>query len=291
MNSECLLCQMRSVARHLKKVHIEEEERMTLIQSFLEYLAGVPLEISNPEVAAELNRRISTYHQDGQLYASEKKEYNSLLLNYYDDFRDICMRSDDPLLTAIKISIAGNIIDFGPDHSFSVEDTIRQVLRMPLAIDDTEELKTEMKTAQSILYLGDNAGEIVTDKLLLEQMQHPGTTFAVRGAPVLNDITLDDANSVGIDAYAKPISNGTDIPSTVLKHCSQEFIEAYNHADLIISKGQGNLEGLLNEKGKNIYYIFTVKCDAIARLTNTQKGNFVVMHARRLPQSSDKPLL
>jgi uncharacterized protein with ATP-grasp and redox domains len=133
-----------------------------------------------------------------------------------------------------------------------------------------------MINAKNILYLGDNAGEIVMDKLFLETIKHQNVYYAVRGMPVINDVTIEDAKYVGIDKFAKIISNGYDSPSTILDKCSEEFINIYNKADLIISKGQGNLEGLINVKNEKIFFLLMVKCGVIGDELGVKKGDFVV---------------
>ncbi len=284
MNSECIICQLKSIRRHLETVSIDESQRLDIIQSFLTYLGSVDRKVSNPEMAAELNRLIGVYHSEKSIYHNEKQEFNQYMLQLYDHYLQLAQNSTDPLKTAVKLAIAGNIIDFGPEHSFSVDDTIQRVLKSELYIDDSEALFREINSAKKILYLGDNAGEIVMDKLFIQTMQRPDVQFATRGFPVLNDVVSEDAEQVKMHEVCTVIDNGTDIPSTVLKKCSPEFVESFEKADLIISKGQGNLEGLLYERHRNIFFLFTVKCDVIAKLTNTKKGDFVLMHASKLPK-------
>lgn len=291
MNSQCIICQIKSISRHLKKVDIDEKAKLKIVKEFMTYITNADERTSNPEMAAVLNRLIAVHHPDGELYRIEKKEFNELMLGYYDEYRNKAIQSDNPLKMAIKLAIAGNIIDFGPDHEFSVEDTVNRVLNTELKIDDSLEMFKAIKAADKILYLGDNAGEIVMDKLFLSLLDHPGVQFAVRGEPVLNDSVMNDAIEVGMLDICPAISNGTDLPSTVIPLCSEEFQKVYKEADLVISKGQGNLEGLLGEREKNIYFLFTVKCDAIARITKTNPGDFVLMHASKLPDCSQSPCL
>ncbi|MFO7789830.1 MAG: ARMT1-like domain-containing protein, partial [Bacteroidales bacterium] len=201
------------------------------------------------------------------------------------------LESDDPLRTAMKLAIAGNIIDFGPNHAFDAEETIENVLHASLRHDDSTSMFRDIKNAENVLYLADNAGEIVMDKLFISMLNHKGLKVAVRGEPVLNDVVKKDAVYVGLDKIAPVIDNGAAIPSTVLHKCSDEFVGIYNKADVVISKGQGNLEGLLNQRDKNLFFLFTVKCPPIARLTNTEVGDFVVMHSSRLPDCSQDQCL
>jgi damage-control phosphatase, subfamily I len=291
MNSQCVICQLKSISRHLKQVKLEEKVRLTLIREFLYYLATVDQSVTNPEMAAELNRLIAQYHPEKQLYLHEKHEFNQYMLDRYSHWLNLAKHSLSPLFMAAKLAIAGNIIDFGPEHEFSVDETIEKVIHTDLAVDDSEQLFNDLNNADKVLYLGDNAGEIVMDKLFISLIKHKNLSYVTRGKPVLNDVVLADADFIGMKKVCKVIDNGTDIPSTVLNKCSESFLNEFNTADVIISKGQGNLEGLIQESKRNIYFLFTVKCQAIADVTNTQKGDFVLMHATRLPDCSQSPCL
>jgi uncharacterized protein with ATP-grasp and redox domains len=157
-----------------------------------------------------------------------------------------------------------------------LHSTIDKVLNSDFAIDDSLELKRALSEAKTVLYLGDNCGELVFDKLFIETIMHPNLIYAVRGEPVINDVTLEDACYVGMDRVADLVSNGYDAPSTLLEHCSPEFLEVFNRADVIISKGQGNLEGLLGKTDKEVYFLLMVKCEVIADALGVKKGGFVV---------------
>ncbi|PLX04014.1 MAG: hypothetical protein C0594_09705, partial [Marinilabiliales bacterium] len=113
-------------------------------------------------------------------------------------------------------------------------------------------------------------------KLFIETMNHPSLTYVVRGEPVLNDATIAEADYVGLHKVARVISNGYDAPSTIIGSFSDEFMEAFNEADVIISKGQGNLEVLLSVTDPRIFYLLMVKCDVIGKHINVPKGNFIV---------------
>ena len=136
-------------------------------------------------------------------------------------------------------------------------------------------MEKDLKEAQTVLYLGDNAGEIVMDRLLLETIHHPNVYFVVRGAPIINDITIADAKQIGIDNLSTVISNGDDAPGTILENVSPEFRDLYNNADLIISKGQGNYESL-SGCNKNIYFILMAKCNHVAHHIGVQVGDFLI---------------
>jgi damage-control phosphatase, subfamily I len=144
------------------------------------------------------------------------------------------------------------------------------------AVNDSAQLQNAIKNAKSILYLGDNCGEVVLDKLFLETIDHPNVVFAARNSAVLNDVTLKEAKKVGIPDVAQLISNGDDTPSTLLHRVSPEFKAVYDSADLIISKGMGNFEGLMNEEDPRLFYLLMIKCHVIGQKLGVQKGEFVV---------------
>ena len=188
--------------------------------------------------------------------------------------------TSDPFNIALRLSIAGNVMDYGANSSFDIHQTIDHVIEAELAIDHTKELREKIKEAKKILYLGDNAGEIVFDKLFIEIMMHHDVTYVVKGGPVLNDATIEDAIAVGMDLSADIISNGFDAPSTILSNSSQEFVNKFNEADLIISKGQGNFEGLAGYHDPRVFYLLMAKCDVISEILKVKKGSFVVFNQK-----------
>jgi len=160
----------------------------------------------------------------------------------------------------------------------SICKTIDMVLISEFTTDHSTELKRKLEKAKTVLYLGDNAGEIVFDKLFIGTINHPDLTYVVRGAPIINDVTMEDADYVGMKDIAKVITSGYDAPSTIVNKSSEQFREYFDKADIIISKGQGNLEGLLPLNDKRIFFLLMVKCDVIAELLNVKKDSFVVFN-------------
>ena len=172
--------------------------------------------MKNPYLATLIHRKAARTFDDKNLFTIEKENANNLLLNRYEALKSLVQLNGNPLKNAIKLAIAGNIIDYGA-HSVGddIEDQLLTYYRQPLRIDQTDELIQALEKAKSVLYLGDNAGEIVCDKLLIETMNHPNVTFVTRGKPVINDVTMHDATEVGMNSICKVISNGFDAPSTL----------------------------------------------------------------------------
>ncbi len=176
----------------------------------------------------------------------------------------------------MRLAIAGNVIDFGSQHQFDVMETINRVMDTKLAIDHSRRLRVDLEKADSLVYIGDNCGEIVLDKIFLSLINVSHKYFVVRDSPIINDITYEDAILTGIDKIAKVITTGDNSPGAVWESTSEQFKNVFRNADVIISKGQGNLEGLLDVAHKSIYFLLVTKCDLIARRVGTKKEEFIV---------------
>ena len=277
MNYECLICQVKSLQQRLEKYEIPEEKRDHVVSEMLKKIAATDLERSfSPEITRNILARLREYSKVEDPYWKEKQEGNRLMLERYGAFHEMVCKSANPFDTALRLSIAGNIMDFGPTNHFDVEGTIEKVLNSDFATDHSQQLQHEIEKAKTILYLGDNCGEIVLDKLFLETINHPNVWFAVREKPVLNDATETEACEAGVQHVAKIITNGDDAPSTLLHRMSPQFKEVYKNADLIISKGMGNYEGLMFEKDPRLFFLLMVKCPVIGRKIGAEKGDFVV---------------
>ena len=279
VDGRCMDCLFKGFERLMEKYHFSYDDRQHFFSFYNHTIArsgGRPM----PEIHRELNQKFREISGISDPYSDEKSVSNKQALSLYKKWRNKVIESDNFFETALRLSIAGNIMDYGPGNNFDVEQTIEQVMKAKFAIDDSVLLKQRIKEAKSILYLGDNAGEIVFDKLFIEMLMHHHLTYVVRGAAILNDVTISDAKEVGMDMVADVITNGYDTSSTILNKCSDEFMEAYNNADLIISKGQGNLEGLINENDPRIFFLLMVKCDVMAENLKVDKGSFVVYNQR-----------
>ena len=200
----------------------------------------------------------------------------------FPELENIIRQSKDPFDTALRLAIAGNIIDFAANDNFNLQATINKTLNSEFAIDHSKQLKKAIENAKTVLYLGDNAGEIVFDKLFIQTINHPGLTYVVRGAPVINDATMEDAEYIGMKEIVNVISNGYDAPSTVPDKSSKQFQQYFRKADLIISKGQGNLEGLISLNDGRIFFLLMVKCDVIAEMLKVKKESFVIFNSSHL---------
>lgn len=277
MNYECLICQVKALQKRMDKYQIADKNRNGLVSKLIQEIAEIDLDNSySPEITRNILQKLKQESTVNDPYEKEKQESNSEMLERYTEFKQRIAGSENPFDTALRLAIAGNIIDFGPDHKFDIHETIDKVMSSDFAINDSAALEAEIQKARRILYLGDNCGEVVLDKLFLETMNHPNVVFAVRDSAVLNDVTLKEATEVGITDVAKLISNGDDAPSTLLHRVSPEFKSVYDSVDLIISKGMGNFEGLMDENDPRLFFLLMIKCPVIGHKIGASKGDFVV---------------
>ncbi len=273
---ECIPCTINSYLRLAGTGIVPESRQEPILRRLLEDLTGLDYDQSPPVLGRRMHRLIRECLGDNDPYRLIKKKYNRIMMEMYPKLEALIKGSEDPLDTAIRLAIAGNVIDSGPQHQADVSDTIRRVAEAELAIDDTLQLRRDLAQADSLLYIGDNAGEIVVDKLLLSLVDVNRKYFAVRDSPVINDATIEDATMTGMDHIAEVITTGDDAPGAVWESVSEEFRDIFEKADIIISKGQGNLEGLLDVPHRNIYFLLVTKCDLIADRLGTGKGEFIV---------------
>lgn len=222
---------------------------------------------SPPVMGQYVHRLIRRLVADDDPYRNIKDRFNRLALALYPEIEKRLEGSRDPLETAVRLAIAGNIIDLGSNSDLEdsrVEEAIEGSLVAPLSKSAVEDLRESAGRATSILYLGDNAGEIVFDRLLIGQLPRQKVTYVVRGSPVINDATMSDAVATGMTDLVEVIDNGSDAPGTMLETCSAAFRRRFQYAELVIAKGQGNYE-TLSETNRNIYFLLKVKCPVIAR--------------------------
>ncbi len=273
----CVDCFRRGYERLLSKHQITDEAIEQAVRDQLEaYIEANSL--SSPEMQQQLSWHFSRLTGIADPFVEEKRISNSQADNLYHEWKPKVKRADNPELLTLRLAIAGNIMDYGAHQHFDLEQTITKVLDAEFAIDHSAKLLREIKKAEKVLYLCDNAGEIYFDKLFIETLQHPDLTAVVRGFPSLNDVTIQDAFQAGLHEVCKVIDNGSDAPSTILNDCSHEFLEAFQQADLIISKGQGNLEGLLPVADERMYFLLMAKCDVIADLLEVNRGDIIVFN-------------
>ena len=270
---DCYPCVLRQTLQACLSAGVPEKEHISIIGEVMSLLQEADPSSRPPEIGARMHTLIRNLTKCEDPYLELKQTSTKEALLLYADLKRKISKAKNPFDTAVRLSIAGNIIDFGIGNDFDLPLVVQRVLNQPYAIGHTLELCDEISNAKNILFLADNAGETVFDRLLIETIDKH-VIYAVKDAPVLNDATAEDALAAGIDRVADVISCGARSPGTILSRCSREFIEIYEQADLVIAKGQGNYEALSGEK-KNIFFLLQAKCDVIARDLGVPVGSIV----------------
>jgi damage-control phosphatase, subfamily I len=273
----CSKCHQKTIEKLIERFLPDDSEAAETFRHEISNHLSANSHLSNPYLARGIHNLSKKLLNNVDLYKAEKAYANELLMDNYDTWKKFILSSNYPFFTALRLSVAGNIIDYGaatvPDD---IELEIHHLLNQDLAIDQVSFLQKEIIKSKKILFLGDNAGEIVFDKLFIEYINHPNLTYAVRGEAIINDACMDDALQIRLPEVCSVISNGSDAPSTILEFCSNEFLSHFMEADLVISKGMGNFEGLMDLKDKNIFFLLMAKCKPIADLLNVQVGAQVI---------------
>lgn len=278
---DCIPCFMRQALDAVRRATDDERVQEDVLRATARAISEMDLRGSPPAMGYTIHRLVRDQVGEGDPYRQMKDESNRYALEMYPELKARVEASGNPLETAVRLAIAGNIIDVAVKSDMgeaNIEHAIGRALSCPFEAD-LEGFATSVAEAESILYLTDNAGEIVLDRLLLEQLPLERVTVGVRGAPVINDATLIDAQAAGITELVEVIDTGADVPGTILELSSEAFRQRFDAAALVIAKGQGNYE-TLSEVKKDIYFILMAKCPVIARDIGCNVGELVLRHSK-----------
>ena len=275
-STDCIPCFIRQAAEAITLAVKDPFQQARILRKVMHDLADLDWQVSPPMVSAHLHRIIHEMTGNPDPYRSVKDRMNRLALDALPGCRELIAAAHDPLQAIIRLAVAGNLLDSGAKTQIAPEDLPQLFATLwdqPLA-GDPQELFHAAEQAERILFLADNAGEIVLDRLLIEALPMAKVTVAVRGKPILNDALREDAALAGITALVPVIDNGSAAPGTVLTDCTAEFCAHFKRADLIIAKGQGNYE-TLSEARAPIFFLFTVKCPLVAAQIGEPTGTMV----------------
>jgi len=275
---DCIPCFLRQTFDAARLATDNEEIHEQVVRQVLCLAADLDMSQSPPVIGQQIHRLIRELVGTEDPYHKTKKQLNEAVLRLYPYLRKLIVESRDPLETAIRLAIGGNIIDFGvlsPFEELSLEKAISESLAADFDSAQLGRFRGAVEKAQKILYLCDNAGEIAFDRLLIKQLPREKITVVVKGRPVLNNATMEDARAVGLTDMVEVIDNGDDAPATILESCCEHFRVRFYEAELIIAKGQGNYEALSTVE-KNIFFILKAKCPVIARDIGCEVGKMIL---------------
>lgn len=266
---ECLPCLLRQALQVARINHCSEDQQFHILQAVSNVIAGLDIMKSPPANANPIYCKIAEITGCEDPYYEKKRASNKQAMLILPSLRQEIRGTDHELESAVRFAIAGNIIDYGAFETFDIDAALKRSRSTRLAVDHYSQLSEailRLKKGSKVLYLTDNCGEIVYDSLLLEYLYQRdfNITIAVKDGPIINDALLEDALFAGLDRYGRIMSNGGRFPGTVLEECSPQFVDAFNGAELVISKGQGNFESL-SEVDRDIFFLLTIKCPVAAQ--------------------------
>jgi uncharacterized protein with ATP-grasp and redox domains len=260
---DCYPCFVRQALEAARQLGADERKQKIVLERVLEALRDIDLSSTPPQIGDQVHHLVRQEMGDGDPYRVFKEKATREALALLPRLYEIMEKAGDPLETGVRLSIAGNIIDAGHHSTYELWPTVQRVLSEPFAVADLEPLRRSLARADGVLFLADNAGETVFDRLLIESFSVP-VVYAVKGGPILNDATVEDARMAGLDRAAELLPTGSNAPGTILERCSERFKRVFADAPLIIAKGQANYE-TLSEQGSEVFFLLQAKCPVIAR--------------------------
>ncbi|MFZ2889237.1 damage-control phosphatase ARMT1 family protein [Sulfuricurvum sp.] len=279
IQNECIRCITSQSHRVCETIHADEALSKQIVDYVETALQNADFTLSPPVIAAPLYEQMAVLAKTHDLYEKQKQYATEQAKTYLPFLRETIEQNDDPFIAALKTAVVGNVIDLAAEVSFDLHDAITSVFYTPFHYDDTKMLRTQLENAESVLYIGDNAGEHIFDALTIESLQklYPqiGFTYMVRGNPIINDVTLTEAHEAGIDKICTLMDSGVPTPGFVYELASHESQKFFDTADLIIAKGMGNYECMTPLRRKNICFLLKVKCSVVAASLGREIGDIV----------------
>ncbi len=278
---DCIPCFLKQSLEAARMATDDEQLQQDVLQKVMSYLTTISLTDSPPEISREIHNIIRSETNTKDPYKKVKTHSNFTAQKQYAALHTMIEDADDPLLMAVKLAIVGNVIDFGSSSRFDVTEMLDKLSHIDFDATAYPQFQKALQNAQSIVYLADNTGEIFYDKLLLSELSKQGKTitYVVRAHPIINDATIEDAYHAEIDKIATIIAGDEgqeySAPGMVCSFASPQFLESIESADMVISKGQGNYEGL-SSYHRDIFFLFVVKCPLVAREVDAAVGTLIL---------------
>ena len=271
---DCYPCLLRQALSAARRSGASDNQQHIILLKTMKELSVFPTDSTPPQLAYRIHQCVQQLTSNLDPYRNDKDQSTQQALALYPELKKKVGAASDPLEMAVRIAIAGNIIDLGVADSYDLDATLKRVLTQDFAINDLAALRSALAQNLSVLYIADNAGETVFDRVLIESIVG-SVTYVVKSGPIINDATYEDAIAAGIDQVATIIDNGSNAPGTLFEQCSEAFRQRFDQADLIIAKGQANYESLSNSSAP-IFFLLQAKCNVIARDLGIAEGDIVL---------------
>jgi len=279
IEQECLDCIYNQSTRVSDFLKVNPSQAKNISKIAKQHIAKFDHNSTPPHNATPMYEEIATYLEVDDIYAAMKEEASKKALSFVSTCKDNIQNQKDRLEGAIKTAIAGNVIDLAAEVMFDLDEEIGKIFKTDFAIDDFESLKQKLSQTKILVYLADNAGEEIFDKICIETIKelYPDIEiyYFVRGKPIINDLTISHAKKSKLHEVATLIDSGVPTPGYVQEFASKKANKLFNSADCIISKGMGNYECLGEEKNLPIHFLLKVKCQVVARAIGATLGDIV----------------
>jgi uncharacterized protein with ATP-grasp and redox domains len=282
---DCLPCTLRQALEACRMVTDRPELQEKIMKESIKILSDFTKYRSSPSMGGVVHKAVKRITGVNDPYRDIKRNDIAAAKKVYPLLESFLTKKQNELYWALKIAATGNIIDSAVNNNLNLEECLENELEKKFSICDLDVLKNKLKTAKSLLIIGDNAGETVFDCILAKNLCRLDITYAVKSEPILNDATAFDAYASGLGEYARIVPSGSSVPGTILEECSDEFLELFNTADIVISKGQGNFE-TLPEHNDNLFFLLKAKCPVISRRLGAGLNEYVFKYSASSPDSS-----
>lgn len=279
IEKECLDCIYNQSTRVSDFLQVTTTQAKEISEIAKQHIANFDHLSTPPHNATPMYEAIANYLEVDDLYDDMKNQASKKAQEFIPTCKKAIKASNIPLKGAIKTAIAGNVIDLAAEVMFDLEEEIEKIFTTNFAIDDFDDLELKLKTTKKLVYLADNAGEEVFDKLCIETIKkifpQIEVFYFVRGKPIINDLTIEHAKKSGLDQVATLVDSGVPTPGYAIDFAHSKAHEIFKSADCVISKGMGNYECLGEEKNYPIFFLLKVKCQVVARAIGAKLGDII----------------
>ena len=279
IHDACVGCIINQSARVADAIGADEKLQTQLISTVEEMSKSFSFSQTPPQIAAYVYEKMALIAGKSDLYDEVKEHSTQKARSFIPFLRQELKKSDDKLLTATKIAVAGNVIDLAAEVAFDLEEELSKIFETEFAHNDFVQYKRSLERAATVLVIGDNVGEHIFDYVFIETLQklYPNAVFSymVRGVPIINDVTMKEAQEAGFDKLCNLIDSGVNTPGFDYVRANETAKELYDTADVVISKGMGNFESLSPTHRENVCFLLKVKCNVVANFLGAEVGDII----------------
>jgi len=275
----CVTCIFSQSLRVCEILQIDDETTKKVLDRIAGQISEWSFNETPPQVAARVYPEIARILQTDDIYYDFKREATERAKAFIPFVEEMIESFDDKFYASLKAAVAGNVIDLAAQEQFDLQEEVTKVFNLPFKIDDSEELRKVLQNSKKLLIVGDNAGEHLFDKVMMkylkEEFKNLHIFYAVRGKPIINDITIEDAVTAGIDEFAEIVDSGVDTPGLDLNRASDRLQSVYKQSDIVLAKGMGNYESLNAISTRPTFFLLKVKCSVVAKSLKSNVGDII----------------